>query len=196
MPSANTPKGLRWVVVGPSCSGKTTVARRIAACVAAPHIELDALHWTRPDWRLPTVEEFRARVDEATRGERWVADGNYSKVRDLVWGRADTVVWLDVALPSTIWRLIKRTWQRSRTSVRLWGRQQETLRNALFSRESLLLYSVRTDRRRRRTYAALAENPAYEHLHVMRLRGQRAIDRWLEDLERTWRSSEHPPRKP
>jgi hypothetical protein len=35
------------------------------------------------------VPEFRARVADFTAAPRWVVDGNYSAVRDLVWSRAD-----------------------------------------------------------------------------------------------------------
>jgi len=46
----------RVVVVGTSCAGKTTFARRLAGIVGAAHVELDALHWgplwtPRPDFQ-------------------------------------------------------------------------------------------------------------------------------------------------
>ena len=81
----------RVVVVGTSGTGKTTVASRIAAALGAPHVELDGLHWG-PDWTEIPDEEFRSRTIEATSGESWVADGNYSVVRDILWSRADTIV--------------------------------------------------------------------------------------------------------
>src|SRR5438132_8383373 len=88
----------RVVVVGTSGSGKTTLAREIARRLSLPHVELDAVHWG-PGWTEPPVELFRQRTQEALQGDRWVADGNYGKVRDLVWGRAEMLVWLDYALP-------------------------------------------------------------------------------------------------
>jgi len=69
----------RFVVVGSSSgAGKTTFARALAARLALPHIELDALHWQQTGWELPEREVFRERVDRATSAEAWVLDGNYS----------------------------------------------------------------------------------------------------------------------
>ena len=70
---------MRIVVVGTSGAGKTTLARRIAASLELPHIELDAINW-QSGWRDLTQhdpEEFVRRVDEAIEAEAWVVDGNY-----------------------------------------------------------------------------------------------------------------------
>jgi hypothetical protein len=37
--------------------------------------------------------EFRRIASEFTATEAWVVDGNYSDVTDIIWGRAETVVW-------------------------------------------------------------------------------------------------------
>ncbi|NLG68109.1 MAG: adenylate kinase, partial [Firmicutes bacterium] len=55
---------------------------------------------------------FRHRVHEATSGRCWVVDGNYSRVRDILWPMADTVVWLDYPLPVILGRLLRRTARR------------------------------------------------------------------------------------
>ncbi|TMG40438.1 MAG: AAA family ATPase, partial [Chloroflexi bacterium] len=69
----------RVSVVGGSGSGKTTTGRAIADRMGVSFVEIDALHWTHPGWELPPLEEFRASVDAATRGDAWVVDGSYGK---------------------------------------------------------------------------------------------------------------------
>jgi len=67
---------MRIVVVGTSGAGKTTLARRIAALLELPHIELDAVNW-QPGWRDLTrrdPEEFVRRVNDAIKAEAWVLD--------------------------------------------------------------------------------------------------------------------------
>jgi adenylate kinase family enzyme len=136
----------RIAVVGTTCSGKTTLAKRLAERHGAPHIELDALHWG-PGWSEPSDDEFRARVEAALTAEDWVADGAYhGKLGGLVLERADLVVWLDPPLPTILGRLGVRTLRRIRAGEELWGGNRETWRGAIFSRSSLLLWaSRRTD---------------------------------------------------
>ena len=104
-------RGRRFAVVGTTGSGKTTVARRISERLSVPHVELDALHWG-PDWTPAPLQVFRERTVRALDGDAWVSDGNYGKVRDIVWRRADTVVWLDYALVVILGRLTWRTLRR------------------------------------------------------------------------------------
>src|SRR5262249_29948937 len=110
----------RVSVIGVTGSGKTTFAASLASRLHLPHVELDALHW-EPDWRMAELEVFRNRVGSAAAGDGWVIEGNYSKVRDLVWARADTVVWLDYSFPLTFVRLLRRTIARVRTGEELWN---------------------------------------------------------------------------
>ncbi len=76
--------GRRISVVGTSGWGKTTVGRALADRLGIPFIELDALAWL-PGWTNRPLAEGRVLVEERTRGSVWVVDGNYSKVRDIVW---------------------------------------------------------------------------------------------------------------
>src|SRR5262245_38772247 len=85
----------RISVVGTSGSGKTTFAGKLSKILRIPHVELDSLSW-EAGWTPATRDVFRSRVREAVGGDCWVVDGNYTNdAQDMVWGRADTVVWLN-----------------------------------------------------------------------------------------------------
>ena len=130
----------RVSVVGSTGTGKTTFARDLAAILGVPHIELDALAWA-PNWRLVDAETLQARVRGAIAGDAWVVDGNYGGrgARQLVWARADTIIWLDFSLFVIYARLLRRTVARIRDGAELWPGtgNRETIRGAFLSRESL-----------------------------------------------------------
>jgi hypothetical protein len=104
----------RILILGRTGSGKTTLARELAAALHVPHVELDALYFG-PDLSTVSLPVLRDRTIEAIAGEYWVIDGNKRAVRDLVWPRADTVVWLDYSLWVSLRRLGKRAVRRTST---------------------------------------------------------------------------------
>jgi adenylate kinase family enzyme len=171
----------RVVVVGTSGSGKTTMAQHLAQHLSIPHIELDALHWD-PDWTPVPREIFRQRVSEALQGEAWTTDGNYSAVRDVVWGRADTVVWLDYPLPVILWRVTTRTIRRIVKQEELWNENREQFGMAFFNRDSIILWALRTYRRRKREYPILFSKPEHAHLDVVHLKSPSAARKWVKSL--------------
>ena len=120
----------RVVVVGTSCSGKTTLARRLSQVLGSPHVELDAIHW-EPGWQERPVDEVRRMAGEAAAGERWVMDGNYSAVRDIVWGRATAVAWLNYPFRVVLWRCLCRTIRRAITREELFSGNREKLQEVL-----------------------------------------------------------------
>lgn len=167
----------RVAVVGAVAAGKSTLAREIAARIRAPYIELDALRY-EAGWVLVPQETFRARAAQAIGTDRWVIEGNYSDVQDLLWVRAQLLVWLDIPLRVVLWRLMWRTVRRILTGeVFSTGKREHVGR--LLGRNSIVLWAIRSHRRRRRVYEELTARDRYSHLGVVRLRSASEIAAWL-----------------
>ena len=167
------------VVVGTSGSGKTTVARELARRHGVPHVELDAL-FHGPNWAETPAEEFRRRVAAATDGDGWVVDGNYeSKLGDLVLGRADTVVWLDLPLRVALARVTRRTVGRIRTGEELWSGNRESWRGGFFGWESMFVWTIRSHLRNRRVRPGRFER--HPNLRIVRIRSAREVESYLSD---------------
>jgi len=179
--SADPPPSPRIVVVGSSCAGKTTFAGALAAARGCARIELDELHWSR-DWTPKPQAEFLRLVQAAAAGEAWIAAGNYSPSRPLLWPRATTIVWLDFDLPRVFWRGLRRTVRRGLTRERLYHDNVESLWRGFLSRESILLWILTTFHRRRREYAALHASGEFTHLTWHRVRDPREANALLRVL--------------
>src|SRR5712664_3189355 len=98
----------RVVVVGCAGSGKTTLAREVAARLDARHIERDALG----DDEAPGFAALVAAAVEAA-GRRWVFDGAPYNAEALVYPHADALVALDYPR-RVVWRRVVAR------SLRLW----------------------------------------------------------------------------
>ncbi len=173
----------RIIIIGATGSGKTTLAKQLAGRLRIQHTELDSLYWL-PDWKPSPLLEFREKVEAVTSGETWIVDGNYSRTRDIVWGRADTLIWLDYPLWLVFGRSIRRGLRRIRSREELWETgNRETWRNLFFKRDSLLVWLLKTHPRHRREYPALFGQQGYAHLHIIHLYSPRETTKWLEQVE-------------
>jgi adenylate kinase family enzyme len=164
-------------IIGSSCAGKSTFAARLAAALDVPHIELDALHW-EPGWTEVSWDVFRSRVADATTGEAWVADGNYSKARDILWPRLDTIIWLDYPFALVLWRAIRRTLARTLRGDPCCNGNRESLRRT-FSRDSILLWVIQTHRSKQQAMRKLLPTLSPNGPRVIILRTPIAAERWL-----------------
>lgn len=155
--------GRRIVVIGTSCTGKSTFASALSRTLGVSHVELDEMFWG-PNWTQKPDEEFRNLVLSAAAAESWVAEGNYGSTRQLLWSRATTVVWLNYSFHTVFWRAIKRTVVRSFTRKVLWHGNRESIRRSFFSKDSILVWVAKTFRQRQREFGALRASDAFPHL--------------------------------
>jgi adenylate kinase family enzyme len=168
----------RVVVFGTTGSGKSWLAEKLAARHGLRVIELDQLYWGR-DWQPAPLELLRHRVESEIRDGDWIVVGNYAQVRDLTWRAADTLIWLDLPFALVFRRLLWRTIRRVLSGEELWHTgNRETFRNSFFSRDSILLWAIRTHNRNRQRFAVECEFLGKDKT-VVRLKDSRAVERFL-----------------
>jgi hypothetical protein len=108
-----------------------------------------------------------------------VIDGNYdSKLDGTVVDEADTIVWLDLPLSVKMGRLWGRTMHRIHDNVELWNGNRETWRGAVFGRDSIFFWTIKTHFRHRREWPErFGADPRFVHL-----RSEAAAREWLEQI--------------
>ncbi|MBE8596142.1 GTPase [Xenorhabdus sp. BG5] len=108
--------GNRICIMGPSNSGKSTLANAISRKCNLKVIHLDQLfHLPNTNWQERSVDEFISLHDMAIKEDNWVIDGNYRKCLSQRLFRATGVILLDVSTSSSLLRYVNRTlFQRKR----------------------------------------------------------------------------------
>ncbi|MFP3882123.1 MAG: AAA family ATPase [Actinomycetota bacterium] len=175
----------RVVVLGSSGSGKTTVARALATRLDAPYLEMDAVFHAR-GWADTAHEEFLPTLEEFTSKDRWIVDGNYTShgPREVVWPRADTIVWLDLPKRTAMARVVRRTLRRVITRERLWGNVREPFSNlyCLDPSRNIIVWTWTRHGHVREKYETAMTDGSWNHATVHRLRSAREVNDFLESL--------------
>jgi len=168
------------VIVGTSCSGKTTLSKNISKILSIPHFELDVLHWG-PNWT--TREDFEQDVAQAVQNPKWVIDGNYRNVRDLIWEKVDTIIWLNYSFQLVFWRALNRTIPRVIMKKSIYAGNRETARTTFFSSDSILWWVIKTHKQRILEYSKLFTGKEYANIRIIQLNNQSEANNFLHDLK-------------
>ncbi|MCH5642850.1 AAA family ATPase [Gordonia sp. ABSL49_1] len=174
-------------IVGVSGTGKSTLARQVAAILDVPRLELDEVFWDA-NWTYRDLHEARAIIrtflDENRSG--WVVEGGWT---NRLGGLLDTdrpdgpdlVVWPDHRRRTVMCRIVTRTLRRAICREELWHGNREEPRSWLrrdpddnIIRWAWVMYPETRNRMQARIDAG---EP------VLRLDGQRAVDGWLGSLK-------------
>ena len=167
-------------VVGTSASGKSTLAKAIAAKLGCAYVEMDAL-WFKEDWQNVSDDEFNARVAEATKGDAWVLDGNYTRTVSIKWQRVQMVVWVDMPFYTTLYRAIKRALVRVVTKEPLWHGNRESWRK-LLSKDSIVWWMIKTHKANVLKYEAMMQDERFKHIQFVRLCNTQDVESFLLGL--------------
>ena len=159
--------------MGPSGSGKSVLARRLAAQLSLPLVELDPLRHAEAE-----DAAFVRLVTARTADPAWIIDGHYRLVRDRIWGRAEMIIWLNYSLGFVLLRLAGRF-------ARKIGSGSASDRSGTAPRASWARRFGRLTRtvRERREYRELLSAAARRGATVVELRSDHETRAWLTSLE-------------
>lgn len=153
--------GTRICILGPSNSGKSTLAVAIGRARNLPVVHLDQLHHLPgTDWVPRPAAEFDALHDAAIAGERWVIEGNYSRLFAPRLARATGVILLDLDAATSLWRYVRRCWFEPDRLGALEGGRDSV-------KWAMLHHIAVTSRRNRRRYRVAFEGWALPKLALM-----------------------------
>lgn len=172
----------RIVIVGTSCSGKTTLAQTIAAERSIPHIELDVLFW-QPGWTETPRDEFHNKIRYAiSSSESWVLSGNYNSAKEITLPAATDIVWLNYPLYKNFWRGLKRSFVRILSGTDAFEGCKETFRLTFLSRDSILLWVLKTHKRRRLGFEQLLTKAKFPSANIWVVRTEEEYKKLLSRL--------------
>ena len=171
----------RIVIIGTSSSGKTTLAKSLAKKLDLNHKELDGFFWEK-NWQQAPLEIFNKRVQNFAESENWVTDGNFSQVRDILWPRATTIIWLNYSLPLILKRFFIRSIKRSFSKEELWSGNRESIYNSIIRKDSLLVWILKSYKKNKKNYRELQKSNPYSRAKFIELSSPQETNEFLSSL--------------
>lgn len=156
-------------------------SRQLAKALGCPRVELDELFWG-PNWTPKPQDAFQRLTAAAAAEACWVVEGNHGRVRDLLWPRATTIIWLNYGFPTIFFRALRRTLMRNITGETLWHGNRESLARSFFSRDSILVWVATTFWRRRREFNALRASGKYPRVSWVEFRRPSEATHYLRSV--------------
>ncbi|MEK7433862.1 MAG: adenylate kinase [Cyanobacteriota bacterium] len=139
------------LIVGCSCSGKTTLAKKLSSKINRPHIELDEIYWLE-NWTARSNDDFKNIVLKKLEDKKWILDGNYRILRENIWKETDVIIWLNYKFSTILYSAMKRSFRRIFFKEKSCNNNIETLSRTLFSKKSIFYWIYKTYKPRREEY--------------------------------------------
>ena len=131
-------------------------------------------------------DAFLEKLEHAlSASQNWVLDGNYNRTRPVKWRNVDLVVWVDYGFVRTLYQAVIRAIKRAWHQHELWPGtgNKESFRRAFFSRESIIIWTIKTWRNNRRRYQVDMQNPDYAHIRFIRITRRAQAEMLISSLK-------------
>ena len=175
--------GRIYITGGPG-AGKTTLAESLAESTGFQVYELDTLLWTRDGTGERIAQNKRIEiVSDIASKPTWIADGVYVGWAQEIWSKSDLVIFMDIGLRLTLWRVI---WRHLKAELRRNNRHPGWLNLCRFMRiivrdhRSKEIGNIDDTEDKILTYAKIAAKVSQQHHKVLRVDGSPDIDKILD----------------
>lgn len=103
----------RVIIFGNSGSGKSTYAKQLAQQHDLAHLDLDTVAWkeSMPPERLSLVESTKKIARFLSQNNKWVIEGCYSDLFELLMPNVQQVIFLNLSVESCIENARNRPWE-------------------------------------------------------------------------------------
>jgi adenylate kinase family enzyme len=101
------------LIFGNSASGKSTLAKRLAASENMAHLDLDLLAWqpTNPPSRTPLVESTKLIDEFMQQHNTWVIEGCYTDLLTIAETHSTEVIFMNLPINDCITNAKNRPWE-------------------------------------------------------------------------------------
>jgi adenylate kinase family enzyme len=172
--------GKRISIVGTSCSGKTTLGKKLARLYQVPFMDIDDAYWL-PGWIKADTAVLHDKINRHVTWDSWVIVGNGHFVNHTyVWPTVDTLIWIDLPLPVLLWRGVKRSLLNIVSRRKLCNGNVESV-GRLLSKNSIVYWILSSFGKRKRLYREIFATKPYPCQYV-HLQGVKAVSNFLQQV--------------
>jgi adenylate kinase family enzyme len=134
------------LICGGSCSGKSTFGSVLSSKLKIHSYDLDEIYWL-PEWKINPSNIFNEKINHITKNKEWIVSGNYFSRQNTIIQNCDTVIFLKIGFVTRFYRALIRGIFRSINNTPICNGNYETLKQNFLSKDSLLLYIIKTNKR-------------------------------------------------
>lgn len=159
----------RICIIGPSSSGKSTLAQKLGEKLNYPVLHIDQIaHIPGTKWKRCSLEDTIQKHNDFIEKESWIIEGNYSKMMPKRLERADLVIVLHFNRFGCLYRFIRRSFQKNTNRAGMLDGGIETIK------WSMLKYILFVASQKNKKYIKLLKD--YPHLKVLHAHSFKEIE--------------------